>query len=70
VELRWESRPQGATRRALRGRTPGDLIVAMDAPQGEGPESLVGRIVPVRIERASSLLLHGSAAISAAATVA
>ena len=70
VELRWESKPQGPARRALRGRTPGDLIVAMDAPQGESPESLVGRIVPVRIERASALLLHGSAAISAAATIA
>jgi tRNA-2-methylthio-N6-dimethylallyladenosine synthase len=60
VELRWESRGAAPARRALRGRTPGDLIVAMDAPDGQGPESLVGRIVRARIDRASALLLHGT----------
>lgn len=40
----------------LSGRTDGDLIVFFDAPD---PASWVGRIVPVRIDRAERLSLHG-----------
>jgi len=49
------------------GRTPGDLIVAFDVPspaesnQQSTPSSLVGRIVPVRITGASTLMLRGEA---------
>lgn len=39
----------------LTARTTGDHIVAFD-----GPESLIGQIVPVKIEKASSLALVGS----------
>ncbi|MCE2874967.1 MAG: radical SAM protein, partial [Planctomycetaceae bacterium] len=59
VELRWESREAAPARKALRGRTPGDLIVAMDAPAGTAPESLIGHIVHAHITNASALLLHG-----------
>jgi tRNA-2-methylthio-N6-dimethylallyladenosine synthase len=60
VELRWESRETAPARKALRGRTPGDLIVAMDAPAGTAPESLIGQIVHAHITNASALLLHGA----------
>jgi len=60
VELRWESREAAPARKALRGRTPGDLIVAMDAPAGTAPESLIGQIVHAHITNASALLLHGA----------
>ena len=60
VELRWESREAAPARKALRGRTPGDLIVAMDAPGGTAPESLIGQIVHAHITNASALLLHGA----------
>jgi hypothetical protein len=60
VELRWESREVAPARKALRGRTPGDLIVAMDAPAGTAPDSLIGQIVHAHITNASALLLHGA----------
>lgn len=44
----------------LSGRTDGDLIVLFDAPTGRAPEDLIGRIVPVRIDRADRLSLHGA----------
>lgn len=40
----------------LSGRTDGDLIVFFDAPE---PEGLIGKIIPVRIDRADGLSLHG-----------
>ena len=43
----------------LSGRTDGDLIVFFDAPDGVNAESLAGEIVPVRVERADRLSLHG-----------
>jgi tRNA-2-methylthio-N6-dimethylallyladenosine synthase len=43
----------------LSGRTDGDLIVFFDAPAGGRAEDLIGRIVPVRIDRADRLSLHG-----------
>ncbi len=52
VILGWES-PRTVTQ--LCGRTPGDLIVMI-----EGDESLIGRIVDVRIERAAPLALFGT----------
>ncbi|MFM1829808.1 MAG: (dimethylallyl)adenosine tRNA methylthiotransferase MiaB [Planctomycetota bacterium] len=58
VELRWERPP--ATKPALRGRTAGDLIVALDPAPGQNPVSMVGSIVPVTIRSASALLLHGA----------
>ncbi len=51
VTLGWE-KPQTVTQ--LTGRTGGDLIVLFDADP-----SLIGSIVPVRIESASSLMLLG-----------
>jgi tRNA-2-methylthio-N6-dimethylallyladenosine synthase len=62
VELRWESQRAASSKRALRGRTAGDLIVAMDAPAGAEPESMVGQIVRARVDRSAALLLHGSVA--------
>ena len=59
VELRWERRADAPRRKALRGRTPGDLIVAMDLPAGTQAENWVGRIVPAQVESASALLLQG-----------
>lgn len=49
VELKWEEPTVQLT-----GRTPGDLIVIFD-----GDESLVGQIVPVRIQAAKPLTLFG-----------
>lgn len=46
--------PEAAPSVQLSGRTPGDLIVMFD-----GDESLVGRIVPVRIQSAKPLALFG-----------
>ncbi len=43
----------------LSGRTEGDLIVLFDAPSGQSPESMVGRIVAVTIESSKMLSLHG-----------
>lgn len=43
----------------LSGRTDGDLIVVFDAPEGRSPESLIGRILPVRIDDAGSLTMLG-----------
>jgi tRNA-2-methylthio-N6-dimethylallyladenosine synthase len=60
VELRWEGQRAASAKRALRGRTAGDLIVAMDAPAGVEPDSMVGQIVRARVDRSAALLLHGS----------
>jgi tRNA-2-methylthio-N6-dimethylallyladenosine synthase len=43
----------------LTGRTEGDLIVVFDSPPDISPESLIGRIVPVRVQSASRLTLAG-----------
>lgn len=43
----------------LSGRTPGDLIVAFDAPSGAAPDSLLGTIVEVEIHESGPLILHG-----------
>ncbi len=43
----------------LTGRTDGDLIVFFDTPEGASPDDLIGRIVPVRIDRADRLSLYG-----------
>lgn len=43
----------------LCGRTDGDLIVLFDTPRGVAPDDLIGRIIPVRIERANALTLFG-----------
>ncbi len=43
----------------LSGRTDGDLIVFFDAPPAAA-DDLIGRIVPVRIDRADKLSLHGA----------
>lgn len=47
----------GATQ--LSGRTDGDQIVFFDVPSGASADELVGRIVPVRIERVQRLSLFG-----------
>lgn len=54
VTLGW-SKPEETTQ--LTGRTKGDIIVLFD-----GDPSLVGRIVPVKIERAAPLALFGTLA--------
>ncbi|MHC4976384.1 MAG: MiaB/RimO family radical SAM methylthiotransferase [Planctomycetota bacterium] len=46
----------------LSGRTDGDLIVLLDAPNGQAANDLIGKIVPVRVERAQTLTLFGSLA--------
>ena len=46
----------------LAGRTDGDLIVLFDAPMGRAPDDLIGRILPVRIERANTITLFGALA--------
>lgn len=43
----------------LSGRTDGDLIVFFEPPAGRSPEGYIGKIVPVRIDRAERLSLHG-----------
>lgn len=43
----------------LSGRTDGDLIVFFDAPPSGRTEDMIGRIVPVKIDRAERLSLHG-----------
>ena len=58
VELGWE-RPREVTQ--MCGRTGGDLIVMF-----EGDASMIGTLVPVRIERAATLALFGEAAVAAA----
>jgi tRNA-2-methylthio-N6-dimethylallyladenosine synthase len=44
----------------LSGRTDGDLIVFFDCPPGARPRDFVGRIVPVTIDAADRLSLHGT----------
>ncbi len=56
VELGWE-RPRG--RIQMSGRTAGDLITVFDLPPDGKPETLQGRIVPVRVLRAAPLVLFG-----------
>jgi len=56
VELGWE-RPRGGLQ--MSGRTAGDLITVFDLPDGDAPERLRGRIVPVRVTGAGPLLLFG-----------
>ncbi|MBL8761386.1 MAG: MiaB/RimO family radical SAM methylthiotransferase [Phycisphaerae bacterium] len=55
--------PSDATAQ-LSGRTDGDQIVFFDIPRDQSPEGLIGRIVPVRIERVQRLSLFGSLAPS------
>jgi tRNA-2-methylthio-N6-dimethylallyladenosine synthase len=43
----------------LTARTDGDIVVLFDAPAGASPDDLIGRILPVRIDRADALALHG-----------
>jgi tRNA-2-methylthio-N6-dimethylallyladenosine synthase len=46
----------------LTSRTDGDIIVLFDAPAptaGSSPDDLIGRILPVKIDRADALALHG-----------
>jgi tRNA-2-methylthio-N6-dimethylallyladenosine synthase len=43
----------------LSGRTDGDVIVHFDAPEGTSPESMLGRIVPVRIAEVTGLSVQG-----------
>ncbi len=59
IELRWE-KPQHAVQ--LTGRTTTDLIVMFD-----GPPSLIGEIVPVKIQNAKPLTLFGQLAQQTAA---
>jgi tRNA-2-methylthio-N6-dimethylallyladenosine synthase len=49
----------GAAGVQLASRTDGDHIVFFDCPAGTTPESWIGRIVPVRVERAVNLALFG-----------
>lgn len=44
----------------MTGRTDGDLIVHFDAPEGVSPASLIGRLLTVRIDAATSVSLSGS----------
>ncbi|MEQ8844131.1 MAG: MiaB/RimO family radical SAM methylthiotransferase [Phycisphaerales bacterium] len=46
----------------MTGRTDGDLIVVFDCPAGGSPDDLIGRIKPVRIERANTLTMFGRVA--------
>jgi tRNA-2-methylthio-N6-dimethylallyladenosine synthase len=55
IDIESEPDPEAASVQ-LSGRTDGDLIVFFDAP---APERFIGRIVPVRIDRADRLSLHG-----------
>jgi tRNA-2-methylthio-N6-dimethylallyladenosine synthase len=50
----------------LSGRTDGDLIVFFEAPAEGAPENLIGKILPIRIDRADRLSLHGMLAWSIA----
>lgn len=43
----------------LSARTEGDIIVFFDAPNGTPPDGMIGRIVPIVIDRAEPLALHG-----------
>lgn len=44
----------------MTGRTDGDLIVVFDCPPGSTPDDLIGRIIPVRIDRSNVLTMFGS----------
>lgn len=44
----------------LVARSEGDIIVLMDVPAGVEPASLIGRVVPVRVDRAEPLALHAT----------
>ncbi|MEM8834698.1 MAG: MiaB/RimO family radical SAM methylthiotransferase [Planctomycetota bacterium] len=43
----------------MTGRTDGDLIVVFDCPPGSSPDDLIGRIIPVRIDRSNVLTMFG-----------
>jgi len=64
IEIRWNRR-QASTRRGLQaiGRTPGDLIVAInlapDAPSSQNAQALVGTVVGAELTAAAPLLLQG-----------
>jgi len=66
IELRWNTAAKTPARKALRGRTAGDLIVAMDVPNGMTGESCIGQLMQVRITQASALLLQGECVAMAA----
>ncbi len=51
--------PIGSAPIQLSARTEGDIIVFFDAPTGAAPDSMIGRVVPVVIDRAEPLALHG-----------
>lgn len=61
VELKWMTRnePDQTAPWQLSGRTPGDLITVFDVDQADDPMSMVGSILPVRIESSGPLLLRG-----------
>ena len=44
----------------LAARTDGDHIVFFESPSGTTPKDWIGRIVPVRVERAQNLALFGT----------
>ncbi len=46
----------------MTGRTDGDLIVLFDAPPGNAPDDLIGRVLPVAIHRGDGLSLFGALA--------
>jgi len=54
VELGWER-----GRVQLSGRTPGDLIAVFDVENEDEANSMIGRIVPVKVESAAPRLLRG-----------
>ena len=56
VELGWERPSVGVQ---MSGRTAGDLITVFDLPPGYSAEQVQGQILPVRVERAGTLLLYG-----------
>ena len=64
VEIRWNRR-QATSRHGLQaiGRTPGDLIVAInlppDAPSSQNAQALVGTVVGVELTAAAPLLMQG-----------
>jgi len=58
VELGWEQPAEPQVQ--LSGRTAGDLITVFDAPEGEDPASLIGRLVRVHVDNSGPLLLRGA----------
>ena len=56
VELGWERRREPLQ---MSGRTPGDLITVFDLPPDYTVERVQGRILPVRVTGAGTLVLYG-----------